>query len=1156
MQDVSSEAIVDCTAAAIPSAHRVGVFRRTASMPPNPILLEMQSRGTYQTLPPDDDDYDRQLPDDDAFYSSSSSSRSSSSSSSSRFSFRHYLRGVADFYHSLPSLWQLRLKYAVGCLLAFLLLVLLLASSASHKDRGSQSPPKPIPSPSSSPSLSSSLRFLKPLPSASDVIPSSAFALPPSSPLTLLGLTLPNRLEALLISSPSTPLSSASLAVLSGSWSDPSYYLGLSHFLEHMLFLGTERYPDESAFSLFLSSHGGYTNAYTAEDRTVYFFTVDPSAFPAAVDRFSAFFTAPLLSADGAEREVKAVNSEHEKNLHNDEWRLYELVRATSSTSHPFHQYGTGTADTLHGGGEGTRAALMSLYRREYVSRNMKLVLVGRESVDELRALAEQWFGEVPDNATFAPPRWGGEAFPAEPPGRYLGRVLYVQPIRTMHQLTLFFPLTSTTLAYTTNPTAYVAFLLGYEGDGSLLHFVKSLGWGSGVEVGMLEDEVELNVLQVVYQLTEEGVSHWEDILTETFAMLELIRADGVSEERWDEQRRVREIAFVYGPTPTAMELSSTLSARLQTVAMEDVLLPPSRLRWDEAAVRAVLAEMEVERAVIHVVSSSFEDRLFTDVEPIYGTRYHAFPISAELVKMVHRKQSDISHHRPLNLSLPSPNPFLFTPHPSSVRAPSLSTENVELSPTLHHGAFGERLWYLRDGQFGQPKVLMAIDIIPPLSTHASLSAFTLLALYTRLVASSFQSEGYQASLVGCSWSLTPSASGLSLTVSGYVESVASFVRALLPHVADPVVTEGRVALERRRFHDDLLNVRSSLAYQQAMYWMQWWVAGEGWLEEQVRAQLDSIAAANYTGYGRRILKDVVVEGVVYGQVQQSDVNDLVKAISGSAITLATSRAKTSNARDAAEAALFKERKARDIAIPPSAGRWLYQHAALNLEDANSAVLVHIPVAGVSSVASPLSACLSLLVSLIRQPAFDQLRTSEQLGYIVSAAAQSFGRSGGWSGLTIVVQGVEAGAVDMDERVDAFLSAFLAHLTSLTAAEFGDLRARAADEVGRRRERMEEVAEELMAEVRTGRRQWNRRADEAAAVRRVTLDEFVEFYKERVLGEGRRRFSVEVVNRKDEEGGRGRYRQPGGDAAVEDDNFLRDARRDAIRTAWAGDGGL
>lgn len=67
--------------------------------------------------------------------------------------------------------------------------------------------------------------------------------------------------------------------------SDPKNVKGLAHFCEHMLFLGTEKYPNENDYNKFLSEHGGSSNAATYPDHTIYYFDVVPEHLSNALDR-------------------------------------------------------------------------------------------------------------------------------------------------------------------------------------------------------------------------------------------------------------------------------------------------------------------------------------------------------------------------------------------------------------------------------------------------------------------------------------------------------------------------------------------------------------------------------------------------------------------------------------------------------------------------------------------------------------------------------------------------------------------------------------------------------------------------------------------------------------------------------------------------------
>ena len=89
-------------------------------------------------------------------------------------------------------------------------------------------------------------------------------------------LTLPNSLQVLIISDPQTDRAAAAVDVRTGSWDDPTDVPGLAHFTEHMLFLGSEKYPDESSYAAYLGKHGGSSNAYTADEDTNFYFEGGP----------------------------------------------------------------------------------------------------------------------------------------------------------------------------------------------------------------------------------------------------------------------------------------------------------------------------------------------------------------------------------------------------------------------------------------------------------------------------------------------------------------------------------------------------------------------------------------------------------------------------------------------------------------------------------------------------------------------------------------------------------------------------------------------------------------------------------------------------------------------------------------------------------------
>ncbi|MDF1832978.1 MAG: insulinase family protein, partial [Porticoccaceae bacterium] len=101
---------------------------------------------------------------------------------------------------------------------------------------------------------------------------------------------LDNKMKVLLISDSKAEKSAASLNVHVGSFQNPVEREGLAHFLEHMLFLGTEKYPEAGEYQAYISEHGGRHNAYTSLEQTNYFFDVDSAYLVDTLDRFAQFF--------------------------------------------------------------------------------------------------------------------------------------------------------------------------------------------------------------------------------------------------------------------------------------------------------------------------------------------------------------------------------------------------------------------------------------------------------------------------------------------------------------------------------------------------------------------------------------------------------------------------------------------------------------------------------------------------------------------------------------------------------------------------------------------------------------------------------------------------------------------------------------------------
>ncbi|CAK9437574.1 uncharacterized protein LODBEIA_P19520 [Lodderomyces beijingensis] len=215
-------------------------------------------------------------------------------------------------------------------------------------------------------------------------------------------IQLGNGLKTLLISDTHSSTTAASICVNSGSHNDPDYLPGLAHFCEHMVFMGSEEFPDPSEFMSKISMMGGSSNAYTMGDETCFHFEVPLNNSSVngelglihLVKIFSSFFKQPLFSERYMKMEVNSVDDEHSGNVTNDAKIMYYGMKLLSDARHPFRRFATGTKDTLKH--KNVRSEMIKYFDEYFVAGNMVLVLKSSLSVNQLQKLAIAHFGSIP----------------------------------------------------------------------------------------------------------------------------------------------------------------------------------------------------------------------------------------------------------------------------------------------------------------------------------------------------------------------------------------------------------------------------------------------------------------------------------------------------------------------------------------------------------------------------------------------------------------------------------------------------------------------------------------------------------------------------------------------------------------------------------------
>ncbi|HGM5551353.1 TPA: pyrroloquinoline quinone biosynthesis protein PqqF [Pseudomonas putida] len=208
--------------------------------------------------------------------------------------------------------------------------------------------------------------------------------------------TLPNGLRVTLRQAPGLKRSAAALRVAAGSHDVPLEWPGLAHFLEHLLFLGTERFPTNQALMAYVQRHGGQVNASTRERTTDFFFELPTSAFSAGLERLSDMLAHPRMNPDDQLREREVLDAEFvawsQDPTAQQELALYEGLPAT----HPLRGFHAGNRDSLKVELPAFQQALKDFHQQFYRTGQMTLSLVGPQSIEELRVLAQRFAAALP----------------------------------------------------------------------------------------------------------------------------------------------------------------------------------------------------------------------------------------------------------------------------------------------------------------------------------------------------------------------------------------------------------------------------------------------------------------------------------------------------------------------------------------------------------------------------------------------------------------------------------------------------------------------------------------------------------------------------------------------------------------------------------------
>ncbi|KAF9246345.1 Metalloenzyme, LuxS/M16 peptidase-like protein [Melanogaster broomeanus] len=923
-------------------------------------------------------------------------------------------------------------------------------------------------------------------------------------------IRLQNGLTAMLVHDPNTENAAASLDVAVGHLSDPDDMPGLAHFCEHLLFMGTQQFPKENDYSEYLSKNNGGSNAYTSSSNTNYHFRVSPTALLGAIQRFSGFFHSPLFSPSCTTRELNAVDSEHKKNHQADPWRIFQLNKTLTKEGHPWSKFGTGNRETLSAAGKEakskgklqvngtlnvgreTRRRLVEWWSKEYCASRMKVCVVGRESLDELSELVSRHFSPILNRGQDPLPVIDDHPFgPNE-----MGTLVCVQTIMSFHAVEISFPLAWQLPLWKYKPGYFLSHLVGHEGPGSLHSYLKGKGWITSLSSAPQALGSGFAMFKATIHLTKEGFDNYRLVVLAAFKYLSLLRSSDIAPWYQSEVATIAKTQFQFAEKRPAEGYAVSIAERMSWPVPTEKLLSASVLvsEWEDGegsqVVREALESIRVDKGRVVLMAKKEEHERVSGVEKKwesekwYGTGY---TIDRWDDKFVAEAQgpNDIQE-----LHLPHRNEFI----PTNLDVEKREVSEPQKRPHLVHETEMSTVWHKKDDQFWLPKASVIMEVRSPVASSSPRAA-VLTRLFSDLVNDSLTEYTYDADLAGLSYNFGAYSLGVVIYLKGYNDKLPDLSRRVVETVRSLQVHQDRLAVMKEKLQRQWENFSMSQSYQLSDYYGRYFLSHAAWTIEEQLPEVAGITTEDVQSHIDQLLEKVSVRMLVTGNMYKDQAITLSKDLE---------RILRSNPLQSAPA---------DLAlILPEGSNYTWTAPVPNPNESNSALTYYLHLGRLTDPQQRVVG--ALLGQMMSEPAFNALRTKEQLGYIVSCSRWNL-LGDSQFGLRIVVQS-ERGSAYLEERVEAFLDSMDAKIMGMEQEEFQEFKSGLQQKWREPPKNLGEEASKYWTHIDSGYFDFLRSNEDASLLENVEKEQVLALFRERVHPNAQKRakLSIHMQSRK------------------------------------------
>lgn len=690
---------------------------------------------------------------------------------------------------------------------------------------------------------------------------------------------------------------------------------------------------------------------------------------------------------------------------------MSQLSKSLSSKKHPYHHFSTGNLETLRDEprkrGVDVRKEFIQFHDNHYSANRMKLVVLGKESLDELETWVGELFASV-RNQDLPQKRWDG----LQPLTKdELMTQIFAKPVMDQRTLEICFPYQDEENLYESQPSRYISHLIGHEGPGSILAYTKAKGWANELSAGPSSVCPGSALFQISIKLTEEGLKVYREIVEVVFQYISLIKES--SPEKWifDEVKGMSEVDFKFQEKSSASNFVRTMCSTMQKPLPREWLLSATDLirKFDGDAISTASEYLRADNYRLTIVSQLYPGD-WPMKERWYGTDYKVERIKPDFAAAVKKAEEVTSKDRIPDLHLPHKNEFI----PSKLTVEKKEISEPLKAPKLIRNDELVRTWWKKDDKFWVPKANIFVTLRNPLAaTLPSTSVKT--RMFCQLVKDALGEYSYDAELAGLEYELGDYNVGIGIDVSGYNDKISVLLEKVLVTMRDLEVKPDRFKIVKERLLRGYRNWDFQQPYHQVGQFTSWLSADKAWINEQYLAEITHLTSEDISCFYPQLLRQVHLEILCHGNIYKEDalrITDLVESTLKPRALPVT-----------------QWQMARNLILSPGSD-YTFQRKLGDPANVNHCIEYYIYVGDV--VDRVLRAKLLLLGQMTEEAGFDQLRTKEQLGYIVFTGVKMQATTMGYR---VIIQS-ERPTEYLEERINAFLAHFGKSLQTMSTEDF------------------------------------------------------------------------------------------------------------------------